>query len=73
MKPPKELDAIVDVVLRYRPKPKSKASKRRARRGKPMQRKANGSHVYNSQKIADWVATKEREMAAKSQAEEVAT
>jgi hypothetical protein len=31
MKPPKELDAIADVVLRYKPAPKSKASKRRAK------------------------------------------
>ncbi len=29
---PKELDTIADVVLRYRPEPKSKASKRRARK-----------------------------------------
>lgn len=32
MNVPKELDAISDVVLRYRPKPKSKAAKRRAKR-----------------------------------------
>ena len=29
---PSELDTIADVVLAYRPKPKSKASKRRAKR-----------------------------------------
>lgn len=29
---PKALDAIVDVVLAYRPKPKSKPAKKRARR-----------------------------------------
>jgi hypothetical protein len=29
---PSELDTITDVVLAYRPKPKSKASKRRARK-----------------------------------------
>jgi hypothetical protein len=28
-KPPKELDAIADVVLAYRPKPKSKSGKKR--------------------------------------------
>jgi hypothetical protein len=28
-KPPKELDAIADVVLAYRPKPKSKPGKKR--------------------------------------------
>jgi hypothetical protein len=28
-KPPKELDAIADVVLAYRPKPKSKPAKKR--------------------------------------------
>lgn len=32
MKPPKALDAIADVVLTYRPKPKSKPAKRRKRR-----------------------------------------
>jgi hypothetical protein len=30
--PPKELDAIADVVLAYRPKPKSKPGKKRKRR-----------------------------------------
>jgi hypothetical protein len=30
--PPKELDAIADVVLAYRPKPKSKPAKKRRRR-----------------------------------------
>jgi hypothetical protein len=32
MNTPKELDLIADVVLRYKPRPKSKASKRRARK-----------------------------------------
>jgi hypothetical protein len=30
-KPPKELDAIADVVLAYRPKPKTKPAKKRRR------------------------------------------
>jgi hypothetical protein len=30
-KPPKELDAIVDVVFAYRPKPKTKPAKKRRR------------------------------------------
>ena len=30
-KPPKALDAIADVVLRYRPKPKSKPARKRQR------------------------------------------
>lgn len=34
MKAPTELDRITDVVLAYRPKPKTKAAKRRARRAK---------------------------------------
>jgi hypothetical protein len=38
-KPPKALDAIVDTVLRYRPKPKSKPAKRRKRRARKL---ANG-------------------------------
>ena len=33
-KVPSELDFIADVVLSYRPKPKTKAAKRRARRKK---------------------------------------
>lgn len=37
MKIPKALDAIVDVVLAYRPKPKSKPAKKRARRKKKIQ------------------------------------
>lgn len=32
MKTPPELDKIADVVLAYRPKPKTKAAKRRIRR-----------------------------------------
>lgn len=33
-KPPKVLDAIADVVLAHKPKPKSKGAKRRKRRAK---------------------------------------
>ena len=32
MKPPKELDQIADVVLNYRPKPKTKAARKRAKK-----------------------------------------
>jgi hypothetical protein len=32
MKPPKELDTIADVVLRYKPPEKMKAANRRAKR-----------------------------------------
>jgi hypothetical protein len=32
MKPPKELDLIADVVLNYRPKPKSNAARKRAKK-----------------------------------------
>jgi hypothetical protein len=35
-KAPKELDAIADVVLAYRPKPKSKSGKRRKRLAKKL-------------------------------------
>lgn len=35
-----ELDAIADVVLAYRPKPKSKGAKRRTRRAKKAAKKA---------------------------------
>jgi len=34
MKPPKVLDQIADVVLRYKPKPKSKAAKVRKRKAR---------------------------------------
>ena len=33
-KPPKELDRIADIVLAYRPKPKSANGKKRARKAK---------------------------------------
>lgn len=39
-KSPKELDAIADKVLSYRPKPKSGPAKKRARRAKKAKRKA---------------------------------
>lgn len=35
---PKVLDEVIDVVLRYRPKPKSRPAKRRKRRAKKAQR-----------------------------------
>jgi hypothetical protein len=37
-KPPPALDAIADKVLAYKPKPKSKPAKKRARRKKKIQR-----------------------------------
>jgi hypothetical protein len=37
-KPPKALDAIADVVLRYRPKPKTKPARRRKRLAAKMER-----------------------------------
>ena len=40
-KPPKELDRIADVVLAYRPKPKSKPARKRARRRKQAQSKSS--------------------------------
>jgi len=39
VKPPKILDAIADVVLRYRPKPKSDAAKKRKRKARKAQKK----------------------------------
>ncbi len=41
MKPPKILDKIADVVLAYKPKPKSKPAKKRARRKKKIQRESS--------------------------------
>lgn len=40
MKTPRELDAVVDAVLAYKPKPKTKAAKRRVRRQKREAKKA---------------------------------
>jgi hypothetical protein len=37
-KPPKELDAIADVVLAYRPKPKTKPAKKPRKRRKMQKR-----------------------------------
>ena len=37
-KPPHALDVIADKVLAYKPKPKSKPAKKRARRKKKIQR-----------------------------------
>lgn len=37
-KAPKELDAIADVVLAYRPKPKSKPAKKRRRKQKRIEK-----------------------------------
>lgn len=34
MKPPKLLDQVADAVLRYRPKPKSEAAKKRKRKAR---------------------------------------
>jgi hypothetical protein len=40
---PKELDAIADVVLAYKPKPKSKPGKKRKRRAAKIAREAKPS------------------------------
>lgn len=37
-KPPRALDAIADVVLRYRPKPKSEPAKERRRKKRRVER-----------------------------------
>jgi hypothetical protein len=36
--PPKELDALADVILAYRPKPRSKPAKKRKRRKAKIER-----------------------------------
>lgn len=41
MKTPKVLDRIADVVLSYKPKPKTKPAKKRARRRKKIQRESS--------------------------------
>ena len=42
MKPPRELDVITDVVLAYKPAPKTKAAKRRAKKRKRDAKKGDG-------------------------------
>jgi hypothetical protein len=37
-KPPKALDAIADVVLRYRPKPKSEPAKQRRKKRRKIEK-----------------------------------
>jgi hypothetical protein len=46
-KPPKELDAIADVVLSYRPKPKTKPAKKRRR----MQKRIIADLAPNEEKL----------------------
>jgi hypothetical protein len=48
MKTPKALDAIVDKVLRYKPKPKSKPAKRRKRRATKIHREKQQWLTSNS-------------------------
>lgn len=38
LKPPKVLDAIADIVLRYRPKPKTKPARKRQRARRKLQK-----------------------------------
>lgn len=40
---PKALDAIADVVLRYRPKPKSEPAKQRRRKRRKLEKQNGGS------------------------------
>lgn len=40
-KPPRSLDAIADVVLRYRPKPKSEPAKQRRKKKRRIDRKGD--------------------------------
>ncbi len=42
MKPLKELDAVLDVVLAHKPTPRTRKAKKRARRAKKIQRKSSG-------------------------------
>jgi hypothetical protein len=47
-KPPKELDAIADVVLAYRPKPKTKPAKKRRK----MQKRLIAAQILAQNKSA---------------------
>jgi len=41
-RPPPILDKIVDIVLAYRPKPKTEAAKKRKSKSKKLKKKASG-------------------------------
>jgi hypothetical protein len=43
-KPPKVLDAMVDVVLAYKPKPKTKPAKKRKKRAAKIAKEKTPSH-----------------------------
>jgi hypothetical protein len=49
-KPPKELDAIADVVLAYRPKPKSAPGKKRKKMAKKLAKLGSSSNEPRQQK-----------------------
>ena len=49
-KPPKELDAIADVVLAYRPKPKTKPAKKRRKMQKRLIAAQDSSEGKNLRK-----------------------
>jgi len=49
-KPPKELDAIADVVLSYRPKPKSEPGKKRKKMAKKLAKLASAPLDRRQQK-----------------------
>lgn len=42
-KPPKALDAIADIVLAYRPKPKTKPARKRQRTRRKIEAESRGS------------------------------
>ena len=44
-RPPPILDAIVDVVLAYRPKAKTEGAKKRKSKAKKLKRKAKAKHA----------------------------
>ena len=50
-KPPKALDAIVDVVLAYRPKPKSKGAKKRKKALKKLAAKSSAKSAASPRSL----------------------
>jgi hypothetical protein len=48
--PPKQLDAIADVILAYRPKPKSKPGKKRKRRAAKLSKLTKNLAAIHQQK-----------------------
>jgi len=53
---PKVLDAVVDKVLAYKPKPKTKPAKKRKRRASKIARSAHSGNPESAKECSAWVS-----------------